>query len=114
MYPEWDAVAAEVVGFLRLDAGRHPDDRELTALVGELSMKSEQFRRLWADHQVKDKTHGVKRIAHAVVGELTLPYETLTLPGDPDQLFVVYTPEPGSPTAERLSMLASWTAASAP
>ncbi|MEJ8635463.1 helix-turn-helix transcriptional regulator [Streptomyces sp. NPDC006475] len=112
VYTDWEAVAAEVVGYLRLDAGRHPDDEELSALVGELSVKSEHFRRLWADHQVKEKTHGVKLVSHPVVGELTLPYETLTLPGDPDQLLVVYTPEPGSPTAERLSVLASWTASS--
>ncbi|WP_327683497.1 helix-turn-helix transcriptional regulator [Streptomyces sp. NBC_00467] len=114
MYTDWEAVAAEVVGYLRLDAGRHPDDNELSALVGELSVKSEHFRRLWADHQVKEKTHGVKLVSHPVVGELTLPYETLTLPGDPDQMLVVYTPEPGSPTAERLSVLASWTASSLP
>ena len=112
VYTDWEAVAAEVVGYLRLDAGRHPDDEELSSLVGELSVKSEHFRRLWADHQVKEKTHGVKLVSHPVVGELTLPYETLTLPGDPDQLLVVYTPEPGSPTAERLSVLASWTASS--
>ncbi|WP_306334406.1 helix-turn-helix transcriptional regulator [Streptomyces sp. KL118A] len=109
-YPEWESVAAETVAYLRLDAARFPSDGELCALVGELSVKSEDFRRLWADHQVKEKTHGVKRINHAVVGELVLPYETLTLPGDPDQLMVVYTAEPGSESADRLSLLASWTA----
>ncbi|MFF3325435.1 helix-turn-helix transcriptional regulator [Streptomyces sp. NPDC002889] len=112
MYPEWEAVAAEMVAYLRLSAGRHPDDRRLTALVGELSVKSEDFRRLWADHQVKEKTHGVKRMIHPVVGELALPYETLAPPGDPDKLLVVYTPEPGSRTAERLAVLASWAATS--
>lgn len=61
MYTDREAVAAEVVGCLRLDAGRHPDDSELSALIGELSVKSEHFRRLWADHQVKKKTHGASR-----------------------------------------------------
>ncbi|WP_328399813.1 helix-turn-helix transcriptional regulator [Streptomyces sp. NBC_00390] len=111
LYPEWEAVAAEVVAYLRLSAGRHPDDRRLTALVGELSVKSEEFCRLWADHQVKEKTYGVKRMVHPLVGELTLPYESLSPPGDPDQMLVIYTPEPGSRTAERLALLASWTAA---
>ncbi|MDI3421943.1 helix-turn-helix transcriptional regulator [Streptomyces luteolus] len=109
-YPGWPAVAAETVAYLRLDAGRHPGDRQLAELVGELSVKSEDFRRLWADHQVKEKTHGVKRVQHPVAGLLTLPYEGLTFPGDPDQLLVVYTPEPGSETAERLALLGSWTA----
>ncbi|MFE6766588.1 helix-turn-helix transcriptional regulator [Streptomyces sp. NPDC057689] len=110
LYPDWPAVAAETVAHLRLDAGLHPDDKELAALVGELSVKSEDFRRLWADHQVKAKTYGVKRMVHPVVGELTLPYETLAVPGEPELSLVVYTPEPGSETAERVALLASWSA----
>ncbi|GLZ35805.1 DNA-binding protein [Lentzea sp. NBRC 105346] len=109
-YPDWPTVAAETVAFLRLDAGRHPDDPELASLVGELSMKSEVFRNLWAQHAVKEKTHGIKRINHPVVGELELHYETLALPGDPDQMLAVYTAEKGSPSAERLRLLGSWEA----
>lgn len=109
-YPDWAAVAAETVAYLRLCAGRHPDDERLCALIGELSLHSADFRRLWADHLVKEKTHGVKRIRHPEVGELELGYETLALPGDPDQWLVVYTAQPGSATAERLAVLASWSA----
>ncbi|AWT43698.1 MULTISPECIES: helix-turn-helix transcriptional regulator [Streptomyces] len=108
LYPEWAAVAAQTVAHLRIDAGRHSDDPELCALVGELSLKSEDFRRLWADHQVKECMYGVKRVRHPVAGLLTLPYETLTVPADPEQTIVVYTPEPGSETAERLALLGSW------
>ncbi|MET8226054.1 helix-turn-helix transcriptional regulator [Streptomyces sp. NPDC005301] len=114
VYPDWAAVAAETVAHLRLDAGRHPRDRRLATLVGELSIGSEDFRRLWADHQVKEKTYGAKRVRHPLVGELTLPYETLAVAGDPDQMLVVYTPEPASRTAERLDLLASWTATPEP
>jgi hypothetical protein len=80
----------------------------MAAPVGELSMKSADFRRLWADHEVKECAYGVKRIQHPVAGLLTLPYETLTVPTTPDQTIVAYTPEPGSGTAERLSLLGSW------
>ncbi|WP_030411208.1 helix-turn-helix transcriptional regulator [Streptomyces sp. NRRL S-1448] len=110
VYPDWPAVAAETVAYLRLDAGSHPHDRQLATLVGELSLGSEDFRRLWADHLVKEKTAGAKRMRHPVVGELTMPYETLTVSGEPDQMLVVYTPEPGSQTEERLRLLASWAA----
>ncbi|MGV9268416.1 helix-turn-helix transcriptional regulator [Kitasatospora sp. NPDC003701] len=113
-YPQWDAVAAETVAVLRLDAGRYPDDARLAALVGELSVRSEEFRRLWADHQVKQKTHGVKLIHHPLVGELDFGYETLAVNGSPDQVLVTYTARPGSPTAQKLAMLASWTAPEAP
>jgi hypothetical protein len=107
LYPEWAAVAAQTVANLRLDAGRHADDPELCALVGELSLRSEDFRRLWADHQVKACAYGVKKVRHPVVGLLTLPYETLTVPADPEQTIVAYTPEPGSETSERLALLGS-------
>lgn len=110
-YPQWEAVAAETVAYLRLDAGRHPDDPKLSALVGELSVRSPEFRRLWADHQVKEKTWGRKLIRHPLVGELELGYETLALPGDPDQLLIGYTVEAGSASAQRLALLASWSAA---
>ncbi|ARF58810.1 helix-turn-helix transcriptional regulator [Streptomyces gilvosporeus] len=110
LYPDWPAVAAETVAYLRLDAGSHPQDKQLATLVGELSLGSEDFRRLWADHQVKAKAQGTKRMRHPVVGELTMPYETLTASGEPDQMLVVYTPEPGTQTEERLRLLASWTA----
>ncbi|MEU8990104.1 helix-turn-helix transcriptional regulator [Streptomyces sp. NPDC048558] len=109
-YPEWPAIAAQAVAHLRLNAGHRPDDGELRALVGELSDRSEDFRRLWADHQVEPCMSGTKRIHHPLVGLLTLPYETMTIQTEPDQTMVVYTPQPGSETAERLQLLASWKA----
>ncbi|MGW2771732.1 MmyB family transcriptional regulator [Streptomyces olivaceoviridis] len=102
------AVAEEAVAFLHLDVGRHPNDRRLAALIGELSMHSDTFRTLWAAHPVQDKTHGTKHICHPVVGELELGYETLLLPGDLDQCLVVYTAPAGSPSEDRLRLLASW------
>ncbi|GGN37482.1 helix-turn-helix transcriptional regulator [Streptomyces fuscichromogenes] len=112
-YPDWAAVAAQTVANLRIDAGRHPDDPRMAMLIGELSLKSADFRRLWADHEVKECAYGTKRIQHPVAGLLTLPYETLTVPADPDQTIVAYTPEPGSETAERLTLLGSWKATTA-
>ncbi|MDQ0910019.1 helix-turn-helix transcriptional regulator [Streptomyces canus] len=113
LYPDFAAVASQSVAHLRLNAGAHPDDPALRDLVGELSLKSEDFRRLWADHQVKACMYGVKRVRHPVAGLLTLPYESLVLPETPDRTLVAYTPEPGSETAERLALLGSWTSTSA-
>ncbi|MEW1633770.1 helix-turn-helix transcriptional regulator [Streptomyces sp. NPDC093801] len=110
LYADWECRACEVVSNLRLYAGQHPDDEQLTALVGELSVKNEEFRRLWAAHTVADKTHGVKRLRHPLVGELDLTFETLTLPDDPAQFLVTYHAEPGSPSADALRLLSSWTA----
>ena len=71
LYVEWESKTADMVSFLRMDAGRHPDDPRLSSLIGELSMKSEEFRRLWATHDVKEKSHGVKHLRHPLVGELS-------------------------------------------
>ena len=110
LWPEWETVAAETVATLRLEAGRHPDDPRLTELVGELTIKSADFRRWWADHNVREKTHGFKLYRHPVVGDMTLAYEMVHFPGDADQAMCIYTVEPGSPSEEALRLLASWTA----
>jgi MmyB-like transcription regulator ligand binding domain len=108
LYVDWDHKASDIVSFLRMDAGCHPDDPRLSALVGELSVKSEEFRQLWAAHDVKEKSHGVKRLLHPLVGELTLSFETFKLPDDGEQSMITYHAEPGSASAEALQLLASW------
>ncbi|MET9759717.1 helix-turn-helix transcriptional regulator [Streptomyces sp. NPDC006372] len=108
LYPHWAEIAAQTVAHLRLQAGHHPGDAATAELVAELSRASEDFRRLWADHLVNPCDHGVKHLHHPVAGLLTLPYETLTIPGAPDQTIVAYAPEAGSETAERLALLGSW------
>ncbi len=99
-----------MVAYLRMDAGRHPDDPALSALVGELSVKSEEFRTLWARHDVKEKSHGVKRVRHPLVGELTLLWESFRPAGEAEQSLVTYFAEAGSPSAEGLRLLGSWSA----
>lgn len=108
LFVNWDSKASDMVSYLRLYAGCHPDDPELSALVGELSVKSDEFRRLWATHNVKEKGHGVKLVRHPLAGDLTLSYETLNLPDDEEQHLVTYHAEPGSDSAQALRLLASW------
>ncbi|MFH8794298.1 helix-turn-helix transcriptional regulator [Streptomyces sp. NPDC017941] len=104
----WEQKASDIVSFLRMEAGCYPNDPLLSALVGELSVKSPEFRGLWATHDVREKSHGVKRLRHPVVGELTLSFESMRLPDDHDQTLVTYHAEPASPSAEGLALLASW------
>jgi hypothetical protein len=109
-YDDWDAIADVTVQVLRTEAGRNPHDRSLTDLVGELATRSEEFRTRWARHDVRLHTGGVKVFHHPVVGDLTLDYDALPLPADPGLTLTAYTAPPGSPTAEKLSLLASWAA----
>lgn len=98
------------VAIMRAEAGRDPHDKGLQDLVGELSTRSELFRSLWAAHDVRTHGAGTKRFTHPVVGEVTLAYEELAITADPGSIMMVYTAEPGSPSAERLRLLASWAA----
>ncbi len=110
-YPDWDLFSEMCVAVMRAEAGRDPHDTELQELVGELSTRSEVFRRLWSAHDVRSHGSGTKRFHHPDVGELVLFYEELMITADPGTVLMVYTAEPGTPTAERLALLASWAAA---
>jgi transcriptional regulator with XRE-family HTH domain len=107
-YPDWDRFAEMCVAIMRAEAGRDPHDKGLQDLVGELSTRSETFRRLWGAHDVRTHGAGTKRFRHPVVGDLTLAYEELAITAEPGQVLLVYTAEPGSASAERLRLLASW------
>jgi len=106
LFADWEAVAADVVGALRLYAGCRPDDPELAALVGDLSARSAQFRGLWARHDVKENSHGVRRLRHPRVGDLALSFESFRLPDDEEQVLTVYHAPAGSAAAQDLRLLA--------
>jgi len=109
-FRDWDQVANDVVALLRAEAGRDPYDRQLSDLIGELSTRSNEFRRRWGAHHVRVHTTGVKRLHHPVVGDLDLPFESFPLAAEPGQNLLTYTAEPGSPTQDALNLLASWAA----
>ncbi|MDO8145837.1 helix-turn-helix transcriptional regulator [Isoptericola sp. 178] len=108
--PNWARVAHDAVAILRAEAGRNPYDTSLTALVGELSTRSEDFRRMWAEHDVKFHRTGTKTFHHPVVGLLDLSFEAMVLPADPGLQLNVYTAVPDSPASDALQLLASWAA----
>jgi transcriptional regulator with XRE-family HTH domain len=109
-YVDWEHSARHVVSVMRLLAGRDPSDRALMALVGELATHSPEFRTWWAGHTVKIHTAGTKAIRHPIVGELNLAFETLTLGSTPDVQIATYLADPGTPSADALNLLRSWSA----
>jgi transcriptional regulator with XRE-family HTH domain len=108
LWTNWETKAMETLGGLRMHAGLYPDDPLLANLIGELSMKCVEFRQWWADQQVWANPHGTMHFEHPVVGELTLSYEALAIPDQPDQLMITYNAEPGSPSETGLRLLSSW------
>ena len=107
-YPEWERHAQETVASLRATAD--VDDPRLAELVGELSVRSPEFRTWWARHDVRAKSRGTKRMVHPAVGELTLDYEALSVQGAAGQFLYVYHAEPNSPSAAALALLGSMAA----
>jgi transcription regulator MmyB-like protein len=85
----------------------HPDDPELAEVIGELSIRSPEFSRIWATHPVAECTHGVREYDHPLVGRLTRTEESLRVPDDPGQRMIFLGGAPGSDTADRLRLLDS-------
>ena len=110
LHPDWEASAATSVAILRTEAGRNPYDKGLTDLVGALSTRSDDFRRLWAAHDVRLHRVGAKHFRHPDVGDLNLTFDALELPGEPDLTLTAYSAEPGTVAADNLALLASWAA----
>ncbi|MDH2427342.1 helix-turn-helix transcriptional regulator [Sphaerisporangium sp. TRM90804] len=104
-YPDWEKTAHVKAAHLRAVAGADPDDPFLPELVRELSSGSEDFRRMWARHDVRAKTHEIKRIHHHHVGELLLTYESFSVNNAPGQQLIVFQAEPGSTSEYALGIL---------
>ncbi|WP_284434802.1 helix-turn-helix transcriptional regulator [Streptomyces sp. TUS-ST3] len=109
-YLDWRTNARTCVAHLRLEAARRPGDPRLAALVGELSVADADFRQWWAGRQMTGLRMGTKRLRHPLVGDLTLDWDRLTCTADPAQKLVISTAVPGTPSHDRLLILASWTA----
>ncbi|WP_069812065.1 helix-turn-helix transcriptional regulator [Streptomyces sp. TP-A0874] len=105
LYADWADEAALAVASLRFVAARFADDRRLAELVGNLSMNSAEFARLWAGYDVRLCTSGSKRFRHPEVGQLTLGYEVLHLPEGNGQRILTHTAEPGSDSSAALRLL---------
>lgn len=102
-----DRATETSVAALRALTGPDVDDPRLEELVGELSVRSERFRQLWARHDVRPKRSGRSKIEHPGVGTLDLGYEKLPI-ADSDRLTLcLYHAEPGSKSAQALALLAS-------
>lgn len=113
-FVDWHGGASATVALLRSAAGRAPGDRALRELIGELSTQSQEFRTLWAAHDVRSTHEGLKRLQHPVVGAIELTYQTVELANREraTRTMNVYTAEPGTAHEESVRLLSSWSASS--
>ncbi len=109
-YPDFHDSAHTTVALLRTEAGRDPYNKALTDLIGELSTRSEEFRTLWAAHNVRLHRTGIKRFHHPAVGNLDLMFEAMAIEADEGLTLTAYTAPLGTPSHDGLRLLASWAA----
>ncbi|MFB7708922.1 helix-turn-helix transcriptional regulator [Streptomyces sp. NPDC056121] len=107
-YADLDEAKNLLVAVLRATAGRGPLDKQVTALIGGLSTRSTDFTTRWAKHNVRRHTRGRKTVTHPAVGRMDLAYDDFALPGDPHITLTTYTADPGTPSADALTLLATW------
>ena len=105
LYTDWKRKARAVVGNLRIAVGRHPEDPQLAALIGELTMKSQEFVAMWADHRITPCDAASYDLHHPVIGALTVTQQTLAIARSPEQNLIVVTTVAGSPSEEALALL---------
>jgi len=105
LYRNWSDEATHAVEALRYIAAQYPDDRLLAELIGDLSIHSPDFAKLWTRHDVRLCSSGTKLLHHPEVGDLDLHFEVLHLPDTDGQRLLTHTAAPGSPSADALRML---------
>lgn len=110
LYADWTRKARSTVADLRLIAGQHLGDPALSNLVGELTLGSPEFAKLWAAHTVGDCGGATRTYRHPVVGSMALMVEFMALPNDEGQRVAVFNAEPGSPSEAALRILSDLTA----
>ena len=110
LYADWEHCTLDVVGHLRLAAGKYSEDPRLASLIGELAMGSERFRRLWARADVRARSHGRKAYRHPLIGQLELHQENFALPDESGLELIVLSAVAGSPAEDGLRLLAGLSA----
>ncbi|WP_085172367.1 helix-turn-helix domain-containing protein [Mycolicibacterium iranicum] len=107
LYSDWRRKARAVVGHLRIAVGRHPEDRDLAELIGELTIKSPDFVAMWGDHRITPCDAAAYDLHHPVIGAVTVTQQTLAIARSPEQSLIVVTTVAGSPSEQALTLLRS-------
>lgn len=101
----WEAMALDYIGLFRTAIGHDLADPRAIEVIGELSLRSSEFRRLWARNEVRDNVHGAKTIRHPRIGDIDVEWDAYPLRGSPGPIMVVFVPQPGH--EDRLSLLST-------
>ncbi|MET7296650.1 helix-turn-helix transcriptional regulator [Streptomyces griseoloalbus] len=99
LYADRQVGARLCVAHLWREATARPDDPGVTALIGELAVKSVNFREHWARQPVRGRGARVVTLQHSIVGSVELAHETLVVADDPHQSVLILRPAGGAAAA---------------
>ncbi|WP_412162815.1 helix-turn-helix transcriptional regulator [Curtobacterium flaccumfaciens] len=102
-FEDWDETAARTVATLRFNSD--PFDRRLQEIVGLLSVRDADFRRLWARHDAHPHHLGPVRQFVAGFGFVTLDCQTLLVPGGRGHVLVAFNATPATEGETALNAL---------
>jgi transcriptional regulator with XRE-family HTH domain len=106
LYVDWRQKAVDGVAYLRVSAGRYPNDSAIADLVAELTAASEEFAQIWAAHPIDTCATTTRDYHHPVLGELTFTAEFLRSREDEGQGVSVFNAPPDSTSETKLRQLA--------
>jgi len=101
---DWATTAERSVAALRLSSD--PDDPRLREIVGTLSTRDDDFRRLWARYDTVPWPSGRSRHVVEPIGAVELAWQEFDVPGSGVTLRVFWA-DPGSADSAALAYLAS-------
>jgi transcriptional regulator with XRE-family HTH domain len=90
---QWENAAGEMVGMLRLEVGRQPDNPRAAEIVDELLDRSPLFRRLWSEHRVSAWQTDEKTLYHPAAGAMRFFNSSITVTGIPGQAIYLVVPD---------------------
>lgn len=107
LFVDWELVTEGIVASFRQSVGTHLDDPRLVEIVGQLSLASPRFRRLWDRHDIGGRTGAVMRLNHPLLGELQLHREKLIVSEAQNLTVAIYHADPDTSDADSLALLAA-------
>lgn len=90
--PDWEDNARFAAAVFRIDVARAGSGSEALALAAELEATSEDFRRMWAEHDVRTNGVGRKRLDHPTGGRITLEVSTYAVDGADGLTLMIFNP----------------------
>jgi len=105
LLPDWPAHSRLVVAKFRADSARQLGDPAFDELIAALTQASPEFARAWKRHEVAQSVQGRKELRHPDAGPLQFEHAGFHPSEAPDQRLILYSPVPGTGTAEKLAEL---------